>query len=556
MAFFATPRSLTRLGCRQRLFFRSFSSEHATDNDIVVVGGGPAGLALAAALVSNPTAKKSLKIALIEAGDLSKIQDWSMPSDAYSNRVSSITDASQHFLDRIGVWDYVEHERTNPIHQMQVWDGISGARISFDASEMLESSEMARMTENLNLQRALLRKLSDTPSVEVIQTVKVESIQREAGDRNDWPLVHLSNGAILRARLLVGADGFNSPVRSFAGISSYGWSYDTQAVVATLNHAPRGPFQASNNTAYQRFLPTGPIAFLPLSPGISSLVWSTKPHIAAALSKLSPGVLEQLINAAFRLPEPSLEYIYRRLLEGATSKEEIKEEVAFRERSDGISSHSAYASAMSMVSDGGIPPDDADALPPLVTSIQPGTIASFPLRYNHAESYLGEGAGSRTVLVGDAAHSVHPLAGQGLNLGLGDVDALSRCIIQALTHGGDIGSYTALMPYARERYFENHKVMAAVDKLHKVYSSTAQPVVWARSVGLEVINELDSVKAALMMNAGASSRLQNASGWDLLAKSVESLAGAARTSKTVGGMVGVGMQELAKSASQRLFGRP
>lgn len=98
--------------------------------------------------------------------------------------------------------------------------------------------------------------------------------------------------------------------------------------------------------------------------------------------------------------------------------------------------------------------------------------------------------------------------------------------------------------------------MSAVDKLHKVYSSTAQPVVWARSVGLEVINELDSVKAALMMNAGASSRLQNASGWDLFAKSIESLAGAASTSKMVSGMIGAGMQELAKNAGQRIFGRP
>lgn len=237
------------------------------------------------------------------------------------------------------------------------------------------------------------------------------------------------------------------------------------------------------------------------------------------------------------------------------SSEEIKQEIMFRERSDGISSHSAYASATSMISEGGIPPDDADAVPPLVTSIQQGTIASFPLRYNHAESYLGEGAGNRTVLVGDAAHTVHPLAGQGLNLGLGDVDALSRCIIQALTHGGDIGSYTALMPYARERYFENHKVMSAIDKLHKIYSSTAQPVVWARSVGLEVVNELDSVKAALMMNAGASSRLQNVSGWDLFAKGVESLVGAAGTSKMVGGMVSAGIQELAKQAGPRFFGR-
>lgn len=112
------------------------------------------------------------------------------------------------------------------------------------------------------------------------------------------------------------------------------------------------------------------------------------------------------------------------------------------------------------------------------------------------------------------------------------------------------------MPYARERYFENHKVMSAVDKLHKLYSSTAQPVVWARSVGLEVINELDSVKAALMMNAGAGSRLQNGGGWDLLAKSVENLAGFVGTSKMISATVGAGIQELGKNAGQRIFGRP
>jgi ubiquinone biosynthesis monooxygenase Coq6 len=116
MTFFATPRPLARLGCRRRLFLRSFSSERARDNDIVIVGGGPAGLALAAALgaslfcpcltlirascaASNPISKNSLKITLVEGGDLSKIQDWGMPPNAYSNRVSSITDTSQHFLN-------------------------------------------------------------------------------------------------------------------------------------------------------------------------------------------------------------------------------------------------------------------------------------------------------------------------------------------------------------------------------------------------------------------------------------------------------------------------
>ncbi|KIJ20663.1 hypothetical protein PAXINDRAFT_174166 [Paxillus involutus ATCC 200175] len=517
------------------------------DKDVVIVGGGPAGLALASALASNKLVRESIKVALVEAGDLSRIRDWSLPADTYSNRVSSITNTSRTFLEDIGAWTHVDTSRTSPIQEMQVWDGISDARITFDAAEkpsagsVAQSSEMARLTENLNLQRALLRHLEDIDGLQLLQKVKVESIQREdKAEGNAWPLVHLSDGTTIRARLLVGADGFNSPVRSYAGISSYGWSYDTQAVVATLNHPPRGAFQGPNHTAYQRFLPTGPIAFLPLSPTVSSLVWSTKPRLAAALCKSDPEVLANMVNAAFRLPEVSIRYLHDRILEADSagmniSHEVIRDEIAFREESHDISKYSAYASVTSAIS-GGIQPNDAESVPPLVTSIQPGTIASFPLKYNHADSYLGEGPGSRTVLVGDAAHTVHPLAGQGLNLGLGDVECLARCIAQTLKHGGDIGSFTALRPYARERYFANHKVMSAVDKLHKLYSSTLEPVVWARSVGLEVLNELDSVKAALMMDAGGGHF--GGSGWNVLARGVEGLASGLSAARTLGRTIG------------------
>lgn len=324
---------------------------------------------------------------------------------------------------------------------------------------------MARLTENLNLQRGLLRHLERNPQVQLLQRTKVKSIIRDDGDKGEWPLVQLDNDRVLRARLLVtsltsllgqlvltisiqvGADGFNSPVRAYAKIPSFGWSYDSQGIVATMLHAPRGAFEIPNTVAYQRFLPTGPIAFLPLSPTVSSLVWSTRPLLAAALLACDPSVLASMINAAFRLPAISIHYLHSRILEAhATGKPityaEIQQEIGWREKSHSIESTSAYASAVINSSrHNGIPPADSDALPPLVTALEPGTPASFPLRFNHTESYIGEGAGARTVLVGDAAHTIHPLAGQGLNLGLGDVECLARCIHNAILHGGDIGLY-------------------------------------------------------------------------------------------------------------------
>lgn len=151
-----------------------------------------------------------------------------------------------------------------------------------------------------------------------------------------------------------------------------------------------------------------------------------------------------MINAAFRLPDVSLKYLQKRIVNahaaGAPiSPSEIREEIQWREQAHGIDQNSAYSSRIFGVSGQGIPPADSEMLPPLVVDLQPGTMASFPLRFNHAEAYTGDGSRARTVLVGDAAHTIHPLAGQGLNLGLADVECLARCIQNSLLSGGDIG---------------------------------------------------------------------------------------------------------------------
>ncbi|TDL23907.1 ubiquinone biosynthesis hydrox [Rickenella mellea] len=556
---------------RHRQSRRLFATHSNNDEwDIVIVGGGPNGLALASALVASQPIRESLRIALVEAADLDKVRQWTPDSDTYSNRVSSITNASKDFMQKIGCWTHVDRHRTNPIAEMQVWDGVSDSRITFSASDMKHQvnaeidgvKAIAHMTENLNIQCGLLRNLAERGAVSIIDKVKVSQIVREQKEGGGWPLVHTSDGRVLRTRLLVGADGFNSPVRAYAGIESFGWSYDTRAIVATLFHPPRGlGLHVPNTTAYQRFLPTGPIAFLPLTSTASSLVWSTKPDLAEAISKSDPAVLATMVNAAFRLPEISMRHLHHFLLGETATIDALLEEVRWRERSHDIDPHSAYSTFTSTSQDG-IPPGDYDSIPPIVTSIQPGSIASFPIRFNHAESYIGESdEGARTALIGDAAHTIHPLAGQGLNMGLADADALAACVHNAVVLGNDIGSRTALIPYARARYFENHKLLAATDKLHKLYSTTLGPVVWARSVGLEVVNELDSVKEALMMSAGGNSsssydpspaNRSNAgdSLWPMAARGVEVLSGTFDTAKLVGkGLGGLAASNVTKLLS-------
>lgn len=201
-------------------------------------------------------------------------------------------------------------------------------------------------------------------------------------------------------------------------------------------------FVRQNSVAYQRFLQTGPIAFLPLDQRNSSMVWSTSPPLATVLKAVKPSVLAALVNAAFRLPDSALKRLNAYLLERADSAssitpETIISEIASREKSHSIDSSSPLFSSSLSSALTGIPPVGSLSYPPLVEGIQPGTQAGFPLRLSHAIEYVKDGR--RVALVGDAAHTVHPLAGQGLNMGIGDVEALAGVIKETISLGGDIG---------------------------------------------------------------------------------------------------------------------
>lgn len=423
-----------------------------------------------------------------------------MEANRFSNRVSSLTPSSVSFLRKIGAWEHLDTERVQDYQEMQVWDGETGSRISFDWSMETPPFEdmrtVATMTENANLVRGLLGRIaaSGEDNLKLFSNTTVASIengsdlQADGPDLSAWPVLSVKptgpgadaqEPSRIAARLLVGADGINSPVRSFADITTQGWDYDRHGIVATLSLADleTPPFPANLRTAYQRFLPAlgGPIALLPLPNNHATLVWSTTPKHAAYLKSLPPSAFLAMVNAAFRLSMTDLTYMMG-MQKPSTEPTPHEDELTWRLQHTPLPSH----------------------IPPPATAVQQGTIASFPLRFRHAAQYISP----RVALVGDAAHVIHPLAGQGLNLGLADVAALSRTIEYAVSHGMDIGDLLTLERYSSERYLPNAKIGGACDLLHKMYTIPGQgPLTWARGLGLDVIDKLPFVKAFLMKNA-------------------------------------------------------
>ncbi|KAF2187622.1 ubiquinone biosynthesis monooxygenase COQ6 [Zopfia rhizophila CBS 207.26] len=470
---------------RARLYVRRFASGSAASPetyDVVCVGGGPAGLSLLTGLRASKITS-SLKVALVEGQDLQKNR---LPHDAsldtFSNRCSSLTPASVKNLQDIGAWSHANTARIQPYQEMQVWDGISDARISFDWDSIhtpltlrkpTQPTTIAYMIENVNTTTTLLSRLSELGGVDIFSPTKVESINLGTDtpslDLSSWPILTLSNGKTLAARLLVGADGANSPVRTFAGIHSRGFDYNRHGIVATVRLGGPGRGGPNHKIAYQRFLPTGPIAMLPLPGNLASLVWSITPQLAARLKSLSPNDFSAMVNAGFRLSATDLDYLHT--LEAGQA-----EEVAWREK------HT---------------PVDERSIPMKVVDVQEGTTASFPLKMRHADTYIGE----RVALVGDAAHTIHPLAGQGLNQGQGDAASLTRVIERAVQTGQDIGSLLALEAYNAERYAENNAMLGVCDKLHRLYSVESGPLVGLRSLGLRAVDAMGPLKGFFMGRA-------------------------------------------------------
>ncbi|KAM9340819.1 ubiquinone biosynthesis monooxygenase COQ6, mitochondrial [Symphorus nematophorus] len=428
--------------------------------DVVISGGGMVGSAMACSLGLDPNLAGK-KILLLEAGN-KKVMD-KVP-DTYSTRVSSISPGSATLLSGIGAWEQITKMRCKPYKKMQVWDACSDALITFDKDSV--EDEVAYIVENDIVVAALTKQLDSlSDNVQVKYRSKVVNyvwpMPHQAAESIPWVQVTLASGETIQTKLLIGADGPNSMVRRALGIPTVKWNYDQSAVVAVLHLSE----PTENNVAWQRFLPTGPIAMLPLSDTESSLVWSTSHRLAEELLELDEESFVDAINSAFWSNEHQSELI---------------ETVG-----------SLFRGALSAIMPSAGSPRQ---LPPSVAGIGPKTRVMFPLGMGHASEYIRH----RVALIGDAAHRVHPLAGQGANLGFGDVACLTQLLSQAAFNGKDLGAIQHLLEYETERQRHNLPMMAAIDLMKRLYSTNVAPVVLLRTFGLQATNMLPALKEQIM----------------------------------------------------------
>ncbi|KAM8807451.1 ubiquinone biosynthesis monooxygenase COQ6, mitochondrial [Eudromia elegans] len=427
--------------------------------DVVVSGGGLVGSAMAAAL-GHDIHFRDKRIVLLEAG--ARKEPGRLPA-AYSNRVSSVSPGSAALLGSFGAWDHVCSLRLKSFRRMQVWDACSEAMITFEKDNL---DDMGYIVENDVIMAALTKQLDAVPEqVEVFYSSRAVGytwpLPQHGCDTSPWVQIELADGRRLQAKLLIGADGHNSLVRREAAIPNLEHQYDQSAVVATLHLSEA----TDNNVAWQRFLPTGPIALLPLCDTASSLVWSTSHEHASELLAMDEERFVDSVNSAFWSNINHTDFI--------------------------DAAGAMFRSAISVLRPSGTA---VRQLPPSVAKVDPESRALFPLGLGHATQYVQH----RVALIGDAAHRVHPLAGQGVNLGFGDVACLAQQLSAAAFDGKDLGSLKHLLQFETARQRHNVSLMAATDALKRLYSTRLAPVVLLRTWGLQATNALPPLKEQIV----------------------------------------------------------
>ncbi len=398
--------------------------------DVVIVGGGMVGGAVAAALL--PT---NLSIGVIER----KLPPPFDPSAVPDLRVSALNHGSENFLRDIQAWDALQSMRSQPYRRLAVWEKLPDLlnvlvpgqpnRTEFSAEEV-GASHLGYIVENRVIQLALQQQWQSAGNVTVFENTEIEDLEISENCAN----VKLNNGKILRARLVIGADGANSVVRQKARLGLTSDAYNQHAMVISVT--TDGPDQ---DITWQEFTPSGPRAYLPL-PTINgttyaSLVWYDHPDHLSSLLAMEEDALIHAIHKEFPTTLPRVKQILGR--------------------------------------------------------------GSFPLVKRHAQHYYK----GRVVLVGDSAHTINPLAGQGVNLGFQDAQALADQIRQAVLTTGDPGNPEYLAAYEKFRRPANFRMMTLMDGFYYTFSNNLAPVKLIRNLGLTAAGHLKPAKRQVLKYA-------------------------------------------------------
>ena len=388
--------------------------------DVILLGGGLVGLALASALDSS-----GLSTIIVDPADPGQRR-----GAAFDGRTSAVSSSSMRMLETIGVADHLA-EPGCPIWRIAVADGLKPGGLHFDPDD---GEPLGFMNENRHLRLALQERAETGKNVWLLWKSRIARVDRgEAG-----VVVALEDGRKLQAPLLVAADGRNSPAREAAGINIARWKYDHQAIVSVLRHE-----RPHEHVAYEIFYPTGPFALLPMSDDPvghrCAIVWSVPNEDAPGWLSLSDGDFAAEAGAAMG---------------------------GFLGRIEMLAPRS-----------------------------------SFPLGFHHAAQITAP----RLALVGNSAHAIHPIAGQGLNLGFRDVAALAEVLVEGARLGLDLGDKQLLDRYQRWRSLDALSVAFATDTLTRIYGVPGKAASAVRRLGMGVVGRISPLRDRLMSEARGTS---------------------------------------------------
>ena len=399
---------------------RSFILQVMTgQSDIVIIGGGLNGPALALAL-----AQTGRTVTIVDA-----LPRATRSGSGFDGRGYALAPTSQRLLDALGVWQPISGH-AQPMLEINVTDGHAGHGtapffLHFDHAE-IEEGPMGYMVEDRHLRRALLDAMAASPNITQIDGNRVEAQQTSDAAAK----VILEDGQEIQARLLVGADGRSSGTAKRAGIKRTGWDYGQTALVCAISHE-----LPHNGAAHQFFMPPGPLAILPLTGNRSSIVWTETTDRAHEINGRGDADYLAVLRPRFGdfLGDISLE----------------------------------------------------------------GERFTYPLNLTVANSFIGQ----RMALVGDAAHGMHPIAGQGLNAGLRDVAALAETVILAARRGEDFGSEPVLKRYQQWRRFDTAALAMATDVFNKLFSNDNPLLRLGRDLGMGLVNSTPALRRGFIREA-------------------------------------------------------